>query len=78
MLTSTGARSDIGDGLTLFQSHSYRLPREEVIVSQLKRTRVVIYAGGYEGDSRWCLVLHHLHAPRGGEGRGDVYDTSRA
>jgi len=36
LLTSAGVRGDLGDGLALFQSHSYRLSREETIFPQLK------------------------------------------
>jgi len=36
MPTSTGVGGDLGDGLTLCQSHSYRLPRENIVLPQLK------------------------------------------
>jgi len=36
LLTSTGVRGDLVDGLTLCQSHSSRLPREKVIIPQLR------------------------------------------
>jgi len=36
MPTSIGVVGDLGNGLTLCQSHSYKLPREKVIVSQLR------------------------------------------
>jgi len=36
MPTSAGVRGDLGDGLALCQSHSYRLSREEAAFSQLR------------------------------------------
>jgi len=36
MPTSTRVEGDLGDGLTLYQSHSYRFLREEVVVPDIR------------------------------------------
>jgi len=36
MSTCTRVGGNLGDGLTFCQSHSYRLPREEVVVPELR------------------------------------------
>ena len=78
MLTSAGVRGDLGNGLALCQSHSYRLSREEAAFPQLRGAWVVNISGGCEGTTRGYTVLHNLHTSKGGERGEDVSYTSRA
>jgi len=72
LFTSTGVGGDLGDELTLYQLHFYRLPREEAVVSQLRGASVVIFPRGHEGDSKWRAMLHNFHSFGGREGGRDT------
>jgi len=73
---STRVGGNLGDGLALCQSHSYRLPRKEVVIPRLRGAWVVIVPRSPEGAARWCSMLRDLHASRGGRRTDEVRHTN--
>ena len=70
MHASTRVGGNLRDGLALRKSHSYRLPREKVVVSRLKEPELLSSQGVMKElqDGAQCyIVFTHLEVEKRGE-----------
>jgi len=61
--TSTRVGGDLGDGLTICQSHSYRLSREKVVVPNSEKPELLSSQGvmkEIQGGVQCFIIFTHL------------------